>query len=130
MRSLLLGLLVFALSIMGAERCVRAQAQKATSPPDVQQLLQEMAEWSPDPCGPPRGEDVEWHSAQNTEFRLLSRAADIVTQQLNAVSSSPETPHDRAAEALKKLEQLSAEINATCRKRIDFIFRYSICRLP
>jgi len=70
-----------------------------------------MAQFSPDPCGPPYGEEKDWHSG-DVELRLFSQAADIVTTALNASSSSPELPRERAAAALKKLEQMSAEINA------------------
>jgi hypothetical protein len=87
-------------------------AQTPDPATNFRQLLRKMAEFSPDPCGPPYGKEDNWQSAANTELHLFSWAAGIVTGELNAASSSPGSPWEHAAGALKKLEQMSAEINA------------------
>jgi hypothetical protein len=75
------------------------------------QSLQKLTDLSPNACGPPYGQEKNWPSA-DVESPLFQQAADIVTQRLNATPASQGSPRDRAAEALRKLEQMSAEINA------------------
>jgi hypothetical protein len=81
------------------------------SPQDFRPLLQKLADYSPDPCGPPYGRERDWHSA-DVENTLFEQAGNFVAQELNAVRSETMSPQDRATEAMKKLGQLSAEINA------------------
>jgi len=104
--SVLLAFVLFVVS--GAGRRIDAQEQRSDPPPDFRQLLQKLAAYKPDPCGPPYGENED---STDVESRLLLQAADIVTQGLNA-TAAPGSPRDRAAEALEKLERMSAEINA------------------
>jgi len=108
--------------ISGAEQCLCAPVQQPHSPPDFRQLLQKLADFSPDPCGPPYGEEKNWHSA-DVESPIFEQAADIVTQGLNATPASPGSPRDRAAEALKSLERMSAEINAAWPEENRFHFQ-------
>jgi hypothetical protein len=99
-----------------------APVQQSNSAPDFRQLLRKLADFSPDPCGPPYGREQDWHSA-GVEAPLFEQAADIVTQGLNASPASPGLPRDRAAEALKKLEQMSGEINAAWPEESRFHFQ-------
>jgi hypothetical protein len=93
------------------ERCLGAQRQHLDSMQDFRQRLQNLAELPPDPCGPPSGNEKSWNSA-NSEYRLFSRAAQFVAEALNTTGPDEEAPAARAAAALKKLEAVSAEINA------------------
>ena len=70
-----------------------------------------MAEFSPDPCGPPYGDEKNWHTA-DVEERLFAQAAQSITTSLNASPFGSESALDRAAATLTKMEQMSAEINA------------------
>jgi hypothetical protein len=79
---------------------------------DFRPLLQEIADFSPDPCGPPYGQERNWHSAE-VENPFFEQAANFVAQELNAVLPETMSPQDRTADALKKLERLSAEINSS-----------------
>ena len=110
------------LSISSAACCVGAQAQDAPPPTDFRQVLQNMAEFSPDPCGPPYGDEKNWHTA-DVERSLFDQAAQAVTAALNASPSGTESAVDRAAVALKKMEQMSAEINAAWPEDNRFHFR-------
>lgn len=96
--------------------------QPHSPPPDFRELLQQMTKFSPDPCGPPYGQEEDWHSG-DTEFRLFSAAANIVTERLNQSSVSPTLPKDAATEGLKKLEQMSAKINAAWPDETRFHFQ-------
>lgn len=73
------------------------------------QSLQNLVAYSPDPCGPPYGEN-NWHTSA-IESRLFDAAQNIVVDALND-STAPPAPKDRAAAALKRLEDESAGINA------------------
>jgi len=128
LRSISAALLAFGLFVIfGAEQCFSTTVEQSDSPPDSPQLLQKMTAYSPDPCGPPYGQEMNWHSAE-VESPLWERAADIVTQALNATAASPVLPLDRATEALKKLEQMSAEINAVW--PVENRFHFQILDLP
>jgi len=109
-RSILIAVL-FSLPAFLGNQCLSASAQQSDSSTDFRQLLQEMADYSPDPCGPPYGEEKDWHSA-DVEMRLFDKAATFVTQELSAGIAGAGSPRDRAAEALKRLERMSAEINS------------------
>lgn len=86
-----------------------------------------MAQFSPDPCGPPYGDEKDWH-ANNVELQLFSRAADAVMQALNASPATSDSPEQRATVALKTLEQMSAKINAAWPS--ENRFHFSILDLP
>lgn len=85
-------------------------SQQSDVPPDFRQLLQKLADYSPDPCGPPYGREQDWHSG-DAESRLFDQAQQAITKQLNASVEGSSPPRERAEEALKKLEGMSAEIN-------------------
>src|SRR5271166_685630 len=80
------------LSILEFPQHLCAQAPQSMPPSDFHQLLQEMAQLSPNPCGPSHGKQEDWRS-EDLELRLFSQAADVVVHSLNAgpgPSSSPE----------------------------------------
>lgn len=83
-------------------------AQQADSISDFRQILQKVAEYKPDPCGPPYGENED---STDVDSKLFRQAAEFVIQALNA--TGPGSPRDRATGAVKKLEGMSAEINAS-----------------
>lgn len=97
-----------------------AQTQPPGPEADFRQLLQKMAQFSPGPCGPPYGKEYDWHVAANVEFRLFSRASDVVIRELNESSASHTSPRDRATGALRTLEQVSDEINSSWPKENRF----------
>jgi hypothetical protein len=111
-------LLVFSLG-----SSLRAQTPPPEPQANFRQLLQNIAEFSPDPCGPPYGKELDWHVAANIEFYLFSRASDEVVLGLNANSASQSSPRDRAAGALRKLEQMSTEINSAWPEKNRFHFQ-------
>jgi hypothetical protein len=106
-RSLSLTIFVIVLALSGEGGC-HAQ-QPADHVADFRQLLQKIAVHSPDPCGEA---EQSWDSG-GVESSLFSHAADAVVRSLNAASSTPKSPHDRATDALKVLKQMSAETNVT-----------------
>jgi hypothetical protein len=95
------------LAVAGAERC-RAVPLQSDFSRDFRQLFGKYADLPSDPCLSPGGEPV----GVEFERSLFGRAADMVTQELNAVNHAPAPPKDRAVEVLRKLEHLSAEVNA------------------
>lgn len=93
-----------------AQASVTQQSAGRLQPQDVfRQSLQNLVAYSPDPCGPPYGEN-NWHTSA-IESRLFDAAQNIVVDALND-STAPPAPKDRAAAALKRLEDESARINA------------------
>jgi hypothetical protein len=92
----------------GAERC-RCIPLQSDLPRDFRQLLDKFADVPPDPCDKP---SKGYADAEEDERSLFGQAANMVTQGLNAAYSGTNSPKDRAAEALKKLEQASTEANA------------------
>jgi hypothetical protein len=98
-------------TVLLSPRLLLARHTPPTEVPDSRQLLQKLADFSPDPCGPPYGREENLHSI-DLESALFDQVADIVTQGLNETPASPAPPRDRVAEALKRLERMSAEINA------------------
>jgi len=73
----------------------------------TQQLLKIAAE-PPDRCDPQSNKDED---DAKTESSVFGDAVEIIVAELNTTPASPEPVLDRAIEALKKLEQTSAEIN-------------------
>ncbi len=102
---------VVAFALLKPDKRVAAENEQLNLQQDFRLRLQKLAVLSPDPCGPPSPQEKEWTRA-DSEFRLFSRAADIVTGALNAASSSAKSPKERAATALGKLQAASSEINA------------------
>ena len=91
-----------------------AAKQQAASRPEPQgvfrQSLWELVAYSPDPCGPPYGNEDNWHTSA-IESRLFDAAQGIVADALND-SAVAQAPKDRASAALKRLAGESARINA------------------
>lgn len=87
---------------------------------NFRQTLQLVASDSPDPCT--SGVYVEGPKAQ-VESTLFGLAVDMVTAELNATSAGTKTPAERATEALKKLERMSAEVNAAWPAESRFHFQ-------
>jgi hypothetical protein len=109
LRSIATAALAFAFLIFpNRSRC--APRRQSDTPENFRKLSQEIANLSPDPCGPPYAQ-VNWDST-NVESQLLDRAAEIVTDGLNATQSNSQPPRDRAAAALRNLEEISAETDA------------------
>jgi hypothetical protein len=105
-----------------AEGCSHAPSRPPDPMPDLTRALHKIAELSPDPCDPPYGREKDWHSA-NIESDIFHAAAARVVEELNAESSSSKPPHERAMEALKKVEILSARINAAWPEENRFHFK-------
>jgi hypothetical protein len=99
------------LSFPRAERSLGAQSEHADSTADFRGLLQQLTSFSPDPCGPPYGREENWHT-YHAESLVFEKAADMVTQRLNAPTATPGLPRDVAADSLKNAEATSAEVNA------------------
>jgi hypothetical protein len=102
---------VAAFALLKPDKRVAAENEQLDLQQDFRQRLQKLAVLSPDPCGPPSPQEKDWTRA-DSEFRLFSRAADIVTEALNAASGNAKSPKERATAALGKLEEASSEINA------------------
>jgi hypothetical protein len=100
------------LTFPGAERCICAPAQQPDSLEHFRQLLQGIAGLPPDPCGAPNAL-TEDENSTNSEAQVFDRAAQIVADGLNATPNATARPEGRATDALKVLENMSAEINAT-----------------
>jgi hypothetical protein len=90
-----------------AEQGYCAQAQQRALSPDFRQLLQKLANFSPDICGA----DADVGDPSDAEYRLFAKAAEILVSELNATPASAVAAHERANALLKKLEQVSAEVN-------------------
>lgn len=107
-RVALVVLAVLLLLVRGAKQ-VLCEGPDISPAPDFRQLLQKLANADADPCQAP-GDEKE--DTGNTEFYLLQQAQDEITRELNAAETRSSSPAERATVALKKLERLSAEINA------------------
>jgi hypothetical protein len=118
---------VCAFSVLKPDMRVAAEAEQPDLQQDFRQRLQKVAVLSPDPCGSPSPREKEWTPA-DSEFRLFSRAADIVNEALNAAASNAKLPKERAAAALGKLEEASSEINADWPE--DNRFHFQILNVP
>src|SRR5579864_5277466 len=111
-RSIVAALLALALlGPAGVRQCRCAPVPQSDSLADFRQLLKKLVDFSPDPCGPPYAKD-DWRSAE-IESPIFRKAADIVTQALNASPAGPGSPRERAEAILKRLEQTSAVVNAS-----------------
>jgi hypothetical protein len=107
------------LGFPGAEQCYCSPAP-TDQLQDFRQLLQKIAANAPDPCDPPSN---TYEDAARIEDSVFVHAANIVTQELNAASTKPKSPNNRATEALKKLERDSTEINAAWPEENRFHFQ-------
>ena len=90
----------------------------AASKPDIRVMLGRFASLSPDPCGPPNGNEKDWPTDQ-LEKPLFESAAALVVDALNSGSAPPK---ERAAEALRGIERISAEVNAAWPRESRFQF--------
>lgn len=84
------------------------------------QTLQMVATDPPDPCT--SGIYTEGPKAK-AESTLFGLAVDIVTAELNATPAGPKPPAERATDALKNLERMSAKINAAWPDKERFHFQ-------
>ena len=108
-----------------AEQCLCAPGPHADSPPDFRELLQMIASFPPDPCGPPNG---AVQNSSELESSAFDRAADIVTEGLNTARATPQSSVERATETLNKLVRMSAEVNSSWPE--EDRFRFEILKLP
>jgi hypothetical protein len=108
-----------------AEQCLCAPGPHADSPPDFRELLQKIASFPPDPCGPPNG---AVQNSSELESSAFDRAADIVTEGLNTARATPQSSVERATETLNKLVRMSAEVNSSWPE--EDRFRFEILKLP
>jgi hypothetical protein len=106
----------------GAQQCLGARGQQTDSLVDFRYRLQKLAELSPDPCSARSGREKDGDST-NSEHRLFSQAADMVTEGLKATPGKAEHPKDRATESLQKLERMSEEMNAAWPEENRFHFQ-------
>jgi hypothetical protein len=109
------------LVILGAEQSSGAPERKPYSPPEPRELLRILADYSPDPCGPPYGTEEDWHTFGD-ESSIFESAADLVTQGLDTTSVGPGSATDRATLTMKRLEKMSAEVNAAWPEERRFHF--------
>jgi len=115
-----MGAAVLLLTICELDQCCWAQAELTHSAPDVQQLLTKLAGVKPDPCGPPY--EVIANPA-DIEDHVFRQAEEIVIKALNENSADRKESLQRAGQALKRLEQLSADINAPWPEENRFHFQ-------
>jgi hypothetical protein len=106
------------------EKCLCAPAQLADPRPDFRQLLEKIASFPPNPCGPPYG---AIQNSSDLESSAFYKAADVVTEDLNTAGATAE-PLERAKATLRKLQGMSAEINASWPE--EDRFRFEILKLP
>jgi hypothetical protein len=106
------------LALCGANPCFRAQTTQDPIPL-FRQTLQLIASDSPDACS---GYYTEGPKAR-VESTVFGLASDIVIAELNATPAGPKLPVERATEALKDLERMSAKINAAWPKENRFHFQ-------
>src|ERR1700691_375415 len=107
--AILIALLMMASQGLAQEE-VTQQSGGKRQPQDVfRGSLQDLIAYSPDPCGPPFGNENNWHTSA-IESLLFDAAQGIVADALND-SAAARAPKDRASAALKRLEDESAQIN-------------------
>ena len=94
-------------SFAGAQPC-RCETPQQDEHAEFRRLLEKLATYPPTPYSSV-GEEEGY---ADTASRLFNEASGIVAQELNASPSGPGLPSERATETLKKLEQISAEVNA------------------
>jgi hypothetical protein len=98
----------------------------------IESLLQKLSSAPPDTCGvPPTAsldvDDVELSMASldvdDVELSILKEASDAALRALNAADPEPNASRDRAAAVLEKIEQSSAQLNASWPKESRFHFQ-------
>ena len=97
---------------------------QTSTPGDLAQGLQKIAALAPDPCFPEQGQNAD----PSAIYRFFPAAAEGIVAELNAASSAPVRPLDRARGALDRLEQISAAINGAWPE--EERFHYEILDLP
>ena len=107
------------LLLVGVTKLALCEAPDISPAPDFRQLLQKLAHADADPCQAP-GDEKE--DTSSTEYHLLQQVQDEITRELNAAETRSSSPAERATVALKKLERLSAEINAVWPEENRFHF--------
>jgi len=95
------------LALCGADSCLCAPPKQDLIQ-NFRGALQIIASDPPDAC---LGIYIEGPKAR-VESTLFGLAVDIVTAEMNVTPNGPKAPVERATEVLKKLERISAEINA------------------
>jgi hypothetical protein len=110
---------LLAVAIFAGALAVGVRAQTADSRPDLRQLLQQIAGFSPDPCGPPPGTAED---SADLESSIFERTAEGVTEALNDSADEASGPLDRATKALRSVERMSAEVNASWPEEDRFHF--------
>jgi hypothetical protein len=107
-----------------ATRCMSAPPPQAGLQPDFRQILEKIASLSPDPCDPP----VEAiRDSSDIESSAFDRAADIVTESLNA-AAGPGSALETVTDTLRRLQQMSTEVNAAWPE--ESRFRFEVLNLP
>jgi hypothetical protein len=103
--------LILAVSLLFVNGMKEAVCQAPDSPPgpNFRQLLQKLASADADPCDAP-GDDKE--DTGNTENLLLQQAEREIMLELNTAEARSFSAAERASTAFKRLERMSAEINA------------------
>ena len=99
--------------------------QESVPHPDFHQLLEKIASFSPDPCGLPYEANQESADIESSAF---DRAADALTEGLNASGASHSPVLERVTEALTRLQRMSAETNASWPE--ENRFRFEVLDLP
>ena len=105
-------LVLIILAFHRAEECPCPSEHQSDSVQDFRQLMLKLADFSPDPCGPPCGDEKNWHPGE-FESLIFRKVEDIVTQELNASPAAPGSARERAEATLKRLERMGADINAS-----------------
>jgi hypothetical protein len=86
----------------------------------VGSLLQKIASAAPDTCGVPPTANLD---PDEVELSILRATSDVVLQALNADNLEPNASRERAATVLRKIEQLSTQLNASWPKENRFHFQ-------
>ena len=115
-----MAVVVLLLTICGTDQCCWAQAESTQSQSDVQRILTKLAGFKPDPCGPPYEVIAD---PSDVEENVFQQAEEIVVKALNENSADRNDSLRRAGQALKRLEQLSADINAAWPEENRFHFQ-------
>jgi len=117
-----LALITIALS--AAVQCPCAPQQPKDVERDIRPLLTKLAKFSEDPCQENPTDEVPDKIASD----LFYTTTDIVLQEMNTSPASQEIARRRAEEALKRIERMSAEINAAWPEQNRFHFQ--VLNLP
>jgi hypothetical protein len=86
----------------------------------IRVLLQKIASAPPDTCGAPPIANLD---PDDVELSILRKTPDVVLQAMNAGEPEPDAARDRANAALKRIEELSNELNAAWPKESRFHYQ-------